>query len=54
MVTFAGLTPGFAGLYQINIQIPVSVQPGDDVPLVVSSPGGQSDATTTIAVRSAQ
>ncbi len=31
-VTFAGLAPGFAGLYQVNVEIPTSVAAGD-VPL---------------------
>ncbi len=28
-VTYAGLAPGFAGLYQINVQVPSFVTPGD-------------------------
>ncbi len=28
-VAYAGLTPGFAGLYQINFQVPASAKPGD-------------------------
>jgi uncharacterized protein (TIGR03437 family) len=48
-VDFTGITPGNAGLYQINVTIPSGVQPGDDVPVVVTMPNGSSD-TVTLAV----
>jgi uncharacterized protein (TIGR03437 family) len=40
-VRFAGLAPGFAGVYQVNVVVPDGVVPGNSVPLVlsVSSPG---------------
>ena len=28
-VTFAGLAPGLAGLYQMNVQVPTTVGPGN-------------------------
>lgn len=34
-VIFAGLTPGFTGLYQINFTVPLSAPVGNDVPLLV-------------------
>jgi uncharacterized protein (TIGR03437 family) len=49
-VLFAGMAPGFAGLYQIDVAVPKGVAPGDDVPLVITMPAGDRD-TTTIAVR---
>ena len=49
-VNFAGLAPGFFGLYQINAQIPSSLRPADAVPVTVSV-GGTLSNTTTIAVR---
>jgi uncharacterized protein (TIGR03437 family) len=48
-VQFSGLTPGFAGLYQVNVQVPDGVSPGDAVPVVVTI-GGVSSNTATIAV----
>ncbi|HEY7615900.1 MAG TPA: hypothetical protein VH744_03785, partial [Terriglobales bacterium] len=50
-VLFSGLTPGFAGLYQIDALVPSAVQPGDAVPVQVATPNGLSD-TAMIAVRS--
>lgn len=42
-VVFSGLAPGFSGLYQVNIEIPVGVAAGDAVPIVVRMPDGSSD-----------
>jgi uncharacterized protein (TIGR03437 family) len=49
-VSFAGLTPTYVGLYQVNVQVPPGVPTGAAVPVVVSI-GGQSSNITTIAVR---
>jgi len=49
-VSFAGLTPGQVGLYQVNAVIPGGVAPGDRVTLVLTVAGQQSSAVT-IAVR---
>jgi len=49
-VSFAGLAPGFAGVYQVNAQVPQAVTPGDEVPVVITQGGAQSN-TVTIAVR---
>ena len=49
-VLYAGLAPGFVGLYQINFLIPNGVAPGDAVPLVVSN-GGASSTPGAIAIR---
>jgi uncharacterized protein (TIGR03437 family) len=50
VVQFSGLAPGFAGLYQINVQVPQGVPPGDAVPIVVTI-GGVPSNTATIAVQ---
>jgi len=49
-VEFAGLTPGFVGLNQINVRIPTGVTPGSNVPLIVSQNGIPSN-TVIMAVR---
>ena len=38
---FAGLTPGFVGLYQLNVRVPIGAPLGPEVPLEVSA-GDQS------------
>ena len=45
-VQFSGIAPGFSGLYQVNVQVPGGVTPGDEVPIVVSMPNGVSDSVT--------
>ena len=51
VVTFSGIAPGNAGQYQINVQVPSGVKPGDDVKLQITMPDGSSD-TVTIAITS--
>jgi uncharacterized protein (TIGR03437 family) len=45
-VVFCGLAPGFAGLYQVNLQIPQNVTVGDAVPITLSIAGSASDSAT--------
>jgi len=49
-VNFSGVAPGYAGLYQLDVQIPAGVSPGSDVPLTISVAGSETD-TSTIAVQ---
>jgi uncharacterized protein (TIGR03437 family) len=49
-VFFAGLTPGFTGLYQVNAYVPAGVTPGDNVPLVITQ-AGRSSPPVSISVR---
>jgi len=49
-VTYSGLAPGFAGLYQVNAVVPPSAPAGGSVSLVISIGGVQSN-TVTIAVQ---
>jgi uncharacterized protein (TIGR03437 family) len=44
-VKFAGLTPGFSGIYQVNAEVPAGVS-GDSVMVMVSSAGQTSQAVT--------
>ena len=48
-VQFAGLTPGFAGLYQINAFVPAGISLGQ--PQLVVSIAGQESLVVTVAVR---
>jgi uncharacterized protein (TIGR03437 family) len=45
-VAFAGLTPGSAGLYQINAVVPAGAPTGDEVPLIVTVAGVESSVVT--------
>ena len=47
---FAGLTPGFIGLYQVNVQIPVATPPGLNLPLSLQQQGATSN-TVQISVQ---
>jgi uncharacterized protein (TIGR03437 family) len=49
-VLFAGLAPGYAGLYQVNAIVPSGITPASDVPLVLTS-AGQASAPVTIALQ---
>jgi len=51
MVSFAGLAPGYAGLYQVNAQVPAGIAPSDAVPVVITQGGARSN-TATIAIGS--
>jgi len=49
-VLFSGLTPGFSGLYQINMTVPGGVKPGSAVPLVITV-AGISSQPVSMAIR---
>ncbi|HZL57146.1 MAG TPA: IPT/TIG domain-containing protein [Bryobacteraceae bacterium] len=49
-VLFSGLTPGYPGIYQVNISVP-QVPSGDAVPLQLQANGFTSPNTTNIAVQ---
>ena len=48
-VVFAGLAPGFVGLYQVNAKVPSSAPSGENVPMAISI-GGIDSPAVTIAV----
>ena len=47
---FAGLTPGFVGLYQVNVILPAALPPGLGLPLYLKQAGTVSN-TVSIAVQ---
>ena len=49
-VLFAGLTPFFTGLYQLNVTVPQNLIPGDALPVIITA-GGKASLPVTIAVR---
>ncbi|MGD0500625.1 MAG: ice-binding family protein [Bryobacteraceae bacterium] len=50
VVYYSGLAPGWVGLYQVNALVPMSVSPGNTVPVIISV-GGVTSNTVTIAVQ---
>lgn len=49
-VSFAGPTPGFTGLYQVNAIVPEGVLAGNEVPVVLTV-AGQASPRVTMAVQ---
>jgi uncharacterized protein (TIGR03437 family) len=49
-VVFAGMTPQFVGVYQVNIIVPAGAPTGNAVPLQISMNGIQTTNQITIAV----
>jgi uncharacterized protein (TIGR03437 family) len=49
-VSFAGLTPGFAGLYQVNAVVPSGVQAGANLPVTLAI-DGQTSPLVTLAIQ---
>jgi len=47
---FAGLTPGFIGLGQVNLLVPDTAAAGDAVPVVLEA-GGLSSTPVTVSIR---
>ena len=48
---FAGLTPGEAGLYQINVTIPPGVPTGSQVPVTISAGAASSSSSIYMAIQ---
>jgi uncharacterized protein (TIGR03437 family) len=56
-VKYSGLTPGIVGMWQVNVQIPMAIPPGNQVPIYlvlngnVADPDVHSGYQATIAVK---
>jgi uncharacterized protein (TIGR03437 family) len=50
-VFFAGPTPGFAGLYQVNVTVPSGIPASAQAPLILTQSGRSSPAAVTIPVQ---
>jgi uncharacterized protein (TIGR03437 family) len=50
-VTFAGLTPGFAGLYQVNLMVPEGLRPGRHAAAWRDANGTLSGGCASISVK---
>ena len=50
-VVFSGLTPGSAGLYQVNAVVPSGIPPGGQVPVTVSVAGKSSSGNISMGIR---
>jgi uncharacterized protein (TIGR03437 family) len=48
---FAGLTPGLAGLYQVNVTVPPGVTPSNQAPVTISVGGKSSAGSIFMAVK---
>jgi uncharacterized protein (TIGR03437 family) len=49
-VGFAGLTPGFTGLYQVNAVVPAGIQPGLQTPVILTT-SSLSSAPVAMAIQ---
>ena len=49
-VTFAGMAPGFVGVYQVNAQVPKEITTGSEVPVFITQSSVRSN-TVSVAVR---
>ncbi|HLG99220.1 MAG TPA: hypothetical protein VKX49_23115 [Bryobacteraceae bacterium] len=50
-VIFSGLTPGSAGLYQVNAVVPPGIAPGSQVPVIVSVAGKSSASNIYMGIQ---
>lgn len=48
LVAFSGLSPGFAGLYQVNVQVPAGTPGGSNVNLTLQAGSNSTDTTITV------
>jgi uncharacterized protein (TIGR03437 family) len=51
LILFSGLTPAFAGLYQINVTIPDGITASNQVPVVIQMGSTSSPPNVSIAIQ---
>ena len=51
-VTFAGLSPQFVGVYQINVTMPSTASPANNAPIVIQTGGVTAPVETSLAIGS--
>ncbi|MBI2818952.1 MAG: hypothetical protein HYX73_03150, partial [Acidobacteria bacterium] len=49
-VSYAGLTPGYVGLYQVNVTLSGGVPTGDNLPVVIRQNGIESNPNLPIRI----
>jgi len=50
-IKFAGLTPAYSGLYQVNVVVPAGITAGNQIPVTVAVNGRASAGNIVMAIQ---